>query len=202
MLRVLLFHLLMSLPPSKYTAEDIADREARMHAVANAVVDASEALSTGRRRTWPGSERELALVLTTIAWHESGLDRDVHAGECKPFQCDPVHSRGKVVRFRAASLWQIHSNAFVPQHMWQTLAGTDEESTRRAALVAGRIASVSRNMCTHQHRGGDWLTMTFAAYGTGGSCFKESAKTRAATFRRFDRKLAEIKAELTAEGAA
>jgi len=203
MLRILLFHLLMSLPPSKYTEESVADREARMHSVANAVADASEALSTGKRRVWPGSERDLALVLTTIAWHESGFDADVHAGQCKPFQCDAVKNRaGDVVRFRAASLWQIHANAFVPQRMWQTLAGTDEDSTRRAALVAGRIASVSRNMCAYQHRGGDWLTMTFAAYGTGGACFKESAKLRAATFRRFERKLTEIKAQLATEGAA
>lgn len=206
MLRALLFHLLMSLPPSKYTAEDAADREARMHTVACAVADASEQLTCYRqercRRLWPGPARELALVLLTIAWHESGLDRDVHAGQCKPFQCDPVHSRGQAVVFRAASLWQVHSSAFVPRRLWSTLAGTDEESTRRAAVVAGRIASVARNMCAYQHRGKDWLPMTFAAYGTGGSCFKESSAARAATFRRFDRKLEEIRARLQAEGAA
>src|SRR6266542_2922338 len=117
MLRILLFHLLMSLPSSKYTAEAPPDREMRMHAIANAVTDASEKL-TSNKRMWPGPPRELALVLVTIAWHESGLDRDVHAGECKPFQCDPIHSRGEPMRFRAASLWQIHANAFVPQLMW------------------------------------------------------------------------------------
>jgi hypothetical protein len=196
MLRALLFHLLMSLPPSTHTPEAHEAREARMHTVANAVADASEEL-TGEKRRWPGPARELALVLTTIAWHESGLDRDVHAGECKPFQCDPIHNHsGKPVRFRAASLWQIHSNAFVPQKAWSALAGTDEDSTRRAALVAGRIASMSRNMCVHQHRGKDWLPMTFAAYGTGGSCFKESAKLRVATFKRFCRKAEAIRAEL------
>jgi hypothetical protein len=178
-----------------------------MHSVANAVADASEELTCHKRdrckRRWPGSAQELALVLTTIAWHESGLDPDVHAGRCKDHQCDPVRKRdGEVVRFKAASLWQIHANALVPPPAWARLAGTDEESTRFAALTAGRLASGARGMCAYQHRGQDWVHMTFAAYGTGSSCFKASAKSRVATFHRFSKKAEQIRARLRAEGAA
>jgi hypothetical protein len=201
MLRPVLFHLLMSLPPSTHTPEAHEAREARMHTVANAVADASEELTCYKqdrcKRRWPGSAQEMALVLTTIAWHESGFDLDVHAGRCKNHQCDPVRRRGgEVLRFKAASLWQIHSNALVPLPVWATLSGTDEESTRLAALTAGRLAAGARGMCTYQHRGGDWLHMTFAAYGTGSVCRKESAKLRVATFYRFSKKVEAIRAEL------
>jgi hypothetical protein len=210
MLRDVLLALLMTLPPSKYTDELPAAREARMGAIAGAIASASKELTCRDafairecRRKWPGSAQEVALVLTTIAWHESGFDQGVHAGECKSFQCDPIRKRdGVVLKFRATSLWQIHSNALVPEPVWRTLAGADEESTRRAALIAGRLASGARRMCEYQHRGGDWVTMTFAAYGTGSVCHKESAKTRAATFHRFSRKLEAIRLELRARGAA
>lgn len=201
MLRLILFQLLMSLPPSTHTAEAPEAREARMHTVANAVTDASEELASKHR--WPGSSQELALVLLTIAWHESGFDLDVHAGNCKDYQCDPLRRRdGKVVRFKAASMWQIHANALVPPPVWKRLAGIDEESTRFAALTAGRLASGARGMCSYQHRGADWREMTFAAYGTGGVCFKPSAKTRVATFNRFSRKAEAIRAQLRADGVS
>jgi hypothetical protein len=194
MLREILFQLLMSLPASTHTPETPEARQERMAVVATAIADASEELA---RKRWPGPAQEIALVLTTIAWHESGLDLNVHAGRCKDHQCDPVRKRdGEVVRFKAASLWQIHSNALVPPKVWATLAGTDEDSTRRAALVAGRLAAGARGMCSYQHRGKDWVHMTFAAYGTGSVCFKESAKLRVATFHRFSRKAEAIRAEL------
>lgn len=203
MLRAILFHLLMSLPASTHTPETTEAREARMHSVANAVADASEELTTGPKRRWPGPAQELALVLTTIAWHESGFDLDVHAGNCKDYQCDPVRKRdGEVVRFKAASMWQIHANALVPPRAWAKLAGADEESTRFAALTAGRLAAGARGMCTYQHRKGDWREMTFAAYGTGSVCFKASAKTRVATFNRFSRKAEVIRRQLRAEGSS
>jgi hypothetical protein len=200
MLRALLFHLFMSLPASTHTPEAHEAREARMHTVATAVADASEELTCYKqdrcKRRWPGPPQELALVLATIAWHESGLDLDVHAGQCKPHQCDPVHRRGQPVRHRAAGLWQIHSNALVPPPVWERLKGTGEEPTRLSALTAGRLAAGARGMCAYQHRGGDWVHMTFAAYGTGSVCHKESAKLRVATFHRFSRKVETIRAEL------
>lgn len=206
MLRAVLFHLLMSLPASTHTPEAHEAREARMHSVANAVASASEELTCYRRdrckRRWPGPAQELALVLTTIAWHESGMDLDVHAGRCKDHQCDPVRRRGgEVVRFKAASLWQIHANALVPPPVWATLAGVDEESTTRAALAAGRLAAGARGMCTYQHKGQDWVHMTFAAYGTGSVCFKPSAKARVTTFHRFSKKVEQIRARLRSEGS-
>ncbi len=50
MLRLIIFHLLMSLPPSKYTEEAPTDREVRMHSVTNAVTDASEELTHSEQR--------------------------------------------------------------------------------------------------------------------------------------------------------
>jgi hypothetical protein len=192
MLRAILFQILMSLPASTHTPEAPEARQERMEVVARAVADASEELA---RKRWPGPAQEVALVLTTIAWHESGLDLDVHAGRCKDHQCDPYRKNG-VVLHRAASLWQLHTNKIVPPKVWATIAGTDEESTRRAAFFAGSLASGARGMCAKKHRGGDWLAMTFAAYGTGYTCHTESAKLRVATFHRFSRKAEAIRAEL------
>jgi hypothetical protein len=203
MLREILFRLIIELPASTHTPESPELREERTRVIATAVADAADALTcrgaTDCKRRWPGSSTELALVLTTIAWHESHFDRAVHAGECKPNQCDPLRrADGTVIRHQAASLWQIHMSPVVPAGVWEHLAGVNAESTGLAAANAARIAARGRAMCEYQHRRDkiDWRLATFSAYATSSLCSRPGMLERVATLARFTKKAELLRAAI------
>ena len=129
------------------------------------------------RRVWPGSQRELAALLLTQAWHESRLAEHVHADRCGPLECD---------RGFAKSLWQVHASGNLPKARWLTIGGTDQESTDRAAKAATRYLAGARARCGRMTRGtgADWAAYTIAGYATGNECTWKGAKGRAATMRR------------------
>src|SRR5262245_33852602 len=206
MLREIIFRLIIELPASTHTPESPEARADRTRIVADAIAGASEQLTCrGARagepeckRRWPGTAQELALVLTAIAWHESHFDLGVHAGECKPSQCDPLRrADGSVIPHQAASLWQIHQTPVVPAEVWHRLAGTGAEATQLAAENAARIAARGRAMCAYQHRGKlDWRLATFSAYATSSLCLKSSMQERVATLSKFERRAEKIRREL------
>lgn len=162
---------------SRDKTPELADRKAEQAAiVADAIATATEEVAG-----WPGPKRELAAILTTIAWHESRFSLDVHAGRCRPRECDP-DSHG---RARARGLWQIWRPYKMPDHEWELLAGLDPESTRFSAVVAARIVVRSRRMCRSLEKRVDWPRLTFSAYHRN-ACLGESRTlpARVATFRR------------------
>jgi hypothetical protein len=184
MLTDILLALAMALPASKADADEgELERRARLATVAHAITEASERATCINQpepctRLWPGPARELAALLLSVAWHESALARNVHAGECKPWECDAHRDpRTGRTRHRAASLWQLHASGLVPPAEWRELSGTDAESTRRAAWAAARVLAVSRNRC-------GTIEGAVAQYGTGRRCTWKGAASRLRTWQR------------------
>lgn len=124
---------------------------------------------------WPGSPRELAMLMLTVAWHETRFSLRIHEGNCRPFECDQGRARG---------LWQLHAQASIPRERWLGLAGLDLEATRNSAQEAARALIRSRRMCLSKIHGSDWIAPTLAAYagrGCGGQL--PDAAQRVRTFR-------------------
>jgi hypothetical protein len=97
----------------------VAQKQAQAELIANAISDAAESV-----QGWPGSKRELAMLLLTVAWHETRLSLRIHEGRCRPYECDHGRARG---------LWQLHAHASLPHERWLTVAGLDAQSTLNAA---------------------------------------------------------------------
>ncbi len=150
-----IFGVLSALPVS--TADRDVDPEVKreqLETIADAIATAS------KHQKWPGSRRELALMLMAVAWHETHFALHVHAGNCRPLECD---------RGRARGLWQQHVSSTSTPAAWQELGGLSFESTTFAARQAARALVRSRLMCRALEQGGaDWRGMTFAAYAGRG----------------------------------
>lgn len=152
-------------------AEDYA---ARMGVVAAAIESAVTATPHYR-----GEPRELASALVALAWYEGGLLRRIHAGACRPGECDWVHVGPAPWQGypRARSLWQLHATRLVPAREWATLTGTDLDATTRAATAAARVLTEGRRRCGS-------LTGALSAYAGSRSCRWRGAPGRAWTVRR------------------
>lgn len=132
-------------------------RRARVEVVAQAIDEAV------RATPWPGSKRELAALLAVTADGESGgLALRIHAGKCRPKECD--HGR-------AVSLWQLHASKLVPLEEWERMGGTDLEATTLAAMAAARVYLSHRKAC------GD-LRGAISLYATGSTCDWSGADDR------------------------
>ena len=124
---------------------------------------------------WPGSSRELAALMLTVAWHETRFSLRIHEGRCRPYECDEGRARG---------LWQLHSHRSLPRERWLALAGVDATATHSSAEEAARALIRSRRMCLSKIRGPDWVAPTLAAFagrGCGGRL--PDAAARVKTFR-------------------
>lgn len=130
----------------------VAQKREQAQLIANAISRAAE-----NAQGWPGSKRELATLLLTVAWHETRLSLRIHDGRCKPFECDHGRARG---------LWQLHTHASLPRDRWLTVAGLDEQSTLNGAAEAALALTRSRHMC--RQRGSDWVASTISAYAGRG----------------------------------
>jgi hypothetical protein len=131
-----------------------ATKHAQAETIAAAIADAVDHVDD-----WPGSKRELATLLLTVAWHETGLSLRIHEGRCKPYECDHGRARG---------LWQLHVHSLLPRARWLGVAGLDFESTRTAAFEAARALVRSRHMCAAGVRTSAWVAPTLAAYAGRG----------------------------------
>lgn len=125
----------------------------------------SEAVATNateQANRWPGTLEELIAVTLAIGYHETRYSLRIHAGDCKPWECD---------RGRARGLWQMHQSA-VQNHdrdVWLALPGLDRASTNLAAQQAiWRIIRSRRSCGSLERRGGDWILMTVRHYAGRG----------------------------------
>lgn len=179
--------VLLSLPASYYDKESFVERERRMEVVARSISDAAaRATCTGRfegrkecNRIWPGSVKDLALMLVTKAWWESRLAQNVHEGNCRKTECDATRVGGVIIH-RARTIWQMQKTGLVEPREWGTMVGTDLRSTRTAAWVAARILSRGKRSC-HSNFG------TFSFYGRS-RCAWKGAKVRVLFFRKLKEK--------------
>jgi len=150
--------------------EDKADdrKGAQLVTVAAAVHEAAR-----EQKRWPGTRRELELLLFTIGWHESAFSLRIGEGRCKPHECD---------RGRAAGHWQMHRATSSSEAAW-VASKTD---IRIAAREAARALTRARWVC--KGTSGDWLTETLRGYA-GSGCRKSfrGEAARVATFRRLER---------------
>jgi len=152
-------------------AERAAAKVIQFHHVALAIDDAS------RAKGWPGSDRELAALMLTVAWHETKLSLRIHAGTCRRWECD---------RGRARGLWQMHAEATSSTIAWHALTGIDPASTRLAAAEAARALVRSRRMCRSlEAHGISWVEMTLTGYaGRGCRGYLVDLPARVQTFHR------------------
>jgi hypothetical protein len=168
-------YLLLAISSLPTFKEDVGEfflpkKRAQAEIIAQAIAEVSETT-----RGWPGSKRELASLLLTVAWHETRLSLRIHDGLCKPYECD---------RGRARGLWQLHAHASLPKERWLAVAGLDLESTRNGAAEAAKALVRSRRLCL-RGTNADWVAPTLSAYaglGCGGSL--PDAAERVRTFRR------------------
>ena len=140
------------------------------------VADSVRIASTYKR--WPGTRRELALLLVTIGQHESAFAIRIGEGRCGPHECD----RDRHGVARAHGFWQLHLAATSTRARWDA-ARTD---VYVSAEEAARALTRARFVCAKT--GEDWLVGTVNAYA-GRKCDAKWAGLgeRVATYRRLAR---------------
>lgn len=140
--------MLLGLPAHHLDHEEPGARQSRLQIVADAVTDATQrATCSDKYRTvdckplWPLSALELGVLLITEAYSESRLAKNVHEGNCRSYECDPVrNARTGLVQHRARSIWQIHRIAPIESE-WDHMQGSDLQSTTAAAWAATKLLS-------------------------------------------------------------
>lgn len=147
-MQMALLLLLMRLTPWHGDTETASERRVRMDVVVQAATSAAE------NTDWPGEKDELVTALIALARAESEFAMHIHAGKCRPDECDG----GK-----AASLWQIHDGPWLPEGIWNQMQGTDLESTTLAATWAAHFLAKGRNQCGN-------LRGAYSLYATGKTC--------------------------------
>lgn len=135
------------------------------------------------KKIWSGTQRELGFLLLAQAFFETRLALHVHEGNCRKEigECDSG---------RAVSLWQLHAGYRLPVERWRTLAGTDLESTRDAAVEAARALSRSKNFCGTTEG-------AVANYATGKGCVWKPAEERVRMAQELTQKFWRKKARAT-----
>jgi hypothetical protein len=159
--------VLMAFPTYKDDREDPRKRD-QLVMVAEAVDYAS------RVEGWQGRQSELAALLITVGWHESSFALHIHAGKCKPWECDRGRARGP---------WQVHKNR-LNTDSWDSLLGLEPASTRLAAIVAAQALVRARAQC-RSLAGSDWVNFTLTAYA-GRGCVQrwDGVRPRFNTYRK------------------
>lgn len=167
----ILFAILAALPAWHGDVEDDFDRYSRLETVALAI---EEAVQTA---DWPGESDELAVLLVTQAYMETRLAYHVHAGKCRPKECD---------NGRAASLWQLQYGAHLPQNEWERLKGIDYAATLKSAKLAAKYLSMGRRKCGSN-------AGAISLYATGRTCSWPGARHR---IRLHERLLSEFRKQM------
>lgn len=124
---------------------------------------------------WKEGHEKLAFYMTSMAYNESKFLERIHAGKCQTNECDPVfkwwNGQKYLAYHKAKTPWQLHKTIYVKDAEWDTMLGTDLESTLIAAYAASRVFTWSRNRCKSDIGG-------FALYATGKRCRWEGAGQR------------------------
>jgi hypothetical protein len=173
-------------------------RAARLDGISGAVVEAAERATCSPpwfevdrpcRRIWPGSVVQMAAMLWSLGYLESGYAEWVHAGRCRLElgECDAQRQRGLLVA-TAISPWQLKQTLY-SRDVWDELSGKGAWSTFQAAWTAARVISASRRACERWAPELPWLTATISAYATGGACSWPRAGKRAQFVVRIEGRL-------------
>ena len=178
-LTTIVLSMLLSLRPA-YIDQNEVDRSARMAVLAYAIADVCYQATCKAPYVaqcdpiWTGTDRELAAMLVTKGWWESRFASNVHAGKCKPDECDPKMYRGVLIH-TARSPWQLQRTSYA-EALWDQLEGDSLEKTRNASWVAATILSEGRRRCRS-----DFGTLSW--YGIQ-RCSWHPAKRRYSTYLR------------------
>lgn len=178
MLRETLYLLMMGLPAHYGDPEEPDARSTRLRVIAEAVADVAEqaTCSAAYKKEscvplWPGASLDLGVLLVTQAYEESRLAKNVHEGQCRAYECDPIRvGFSGEIRHRARSLWQIHHIRPVEDE-WDHMVGADYESTRFAAWAATKILSRGYRNC-------GTLSGAISQYAGVGTCGWSQSKKR------------------------
>lgn len=179
--------VLLSLQPSYGDMEPWNERTGRMEIVAKAIDEASSKATcsgsfdvAGCERKWPGSKKELALLLVTKGYWESRFAKNVHEGKCRVYECDAHKVNGKVSH-RARSPWQIQKTGLVTPNEYGNMKSSSQESTTLSAEVATRYLAIGMNKCKT-------IKGAISIYGGANSCNWKGADGRYAFFKTLNGK--------------
>lgn len=163
----------ISLPPPWYApgkeVETEGEYRARVAVIAEAI--ALEAQSATR---WSWGPRSLAFAVLTKFYEESRFALEVHDGT----------KRGD--EGRAICLGQHHRNGRSEEE-WESLVGTDLDSTRRCVSATVKTLIAAQHYCDVASKGptDENMGRVFALYGTGSRCSPtRNTRGRVARWRR------------------
>ena len=134
---------------------------------------------------------EAAAILTEWADAETALRKNVHAGQCRDNECDPIKmwDGSKVtVQHRARGLWQLHRLAAWSNELWNSMHGLEQQNTDAAAWEAIKRFQMARGVC------GGSIEGAFANLATGNSCTWKGAHERAVKTERIRMRLVKLQA--------
>lgn len=97
-----------------------------------------------------GDANLAAAFVTVKAKSETDLRKNVHADECKRWECDPKKWRaGGVVQVapQARSLWQMHRPKTWSDERWEGISGLSQEATDNAAWEAMKMLAGAYGVC-------------------------------------------------------
>lgn len=116
--------------PVYYEDKGSTEKDAQLDAIAQVVAKVS--------RKAPLPPRQWAVLLLTIGFHESTFSLRIHAGNCKPKECDRGKARGP---------WQTHKN-MDNAPMWDKLHGI--ENVEHQVWAADRLLRRVSRTCSNQ----------------------------------------------------
>lgn len=165
--------------------EEICQNAPRMEVLAesldagvqNNLCQNPEALTKEQLKScWSGDPERLAWIMFTMGELESGYKENVHAGQCKTYECDPVYrllSNGekKFVYHKARTSWQLQKTDFITDQDWDNMVGTSLEATTIAATIVGKELTSFRYSCGSEKG-------AISMYATGRMCNWVGAKAR------------------------
>lgn len=136
--------------PVYYEDKASTEKDAQLDAIAAAVAKVS--------RKAPLPPRQWAALLLTIGFHESTFSLRIHAGDCKPKECDKGLARGP---------WQTHKN-MDNAAVWDKLYGI--ENVEYQVWAADRLLRRVSQTCATQ--AGSSVPGILTAYA-GRRCFQD-----------------------------
>lgn len=142
-----------------------------------------EGSPTGCKRIWPGSQKELAMLLVAQAVHETHLSQLIHDNKCRLEigECDSQkiwNSRlGRYVYVQQSySLWQLKLFRDIPREDW-VLIESGRPGTEAAAWHAARRLSSAYRACKT-------IRGAISRYARGRGCVWKGAEKRETTWKR------------------
>lgn len=175
------------------------NRNERLQTIAAAVFASAERATCKGQFATPtckpiaGDDFEVAAEVAGKANFETHLRSNVHADQCKPWECDPVRLRTRdhvIIYHRARSPWQLQRPKTWSNERWESIRGDSLEATTNAAWEATKLLQGYRGMCGGTTEG------AFAGYASGSrKCKHKDAARRAHLAERYRAMLVAIAAK-------